>query len=73
MYGYASLVDGLVRKLKAELGFPCRVLATGGLAPLIVKHCEMVEGIDDHLTLEGLRILHERNAKTEAQRGRAAQ
>jgi type III pantothenate kinase len=73
VYGYASLVDGLVRKLKAELGFPCHVLATGGLAPLIVKHCEMVEGIDDHLTLEGLRILHERNGKAEAQRGRAAQ
>ncbi|MBK7582615.1 MAG: type III pantothenate kinase [Myxococcales bacterium] len=74
VYGYASLVDGLVRKLQAELGFPCRVLATGGLATLIVKYCETVEGVDDHLTLEGLRILHERNTKSEGQqRGRAAQ
>jgi len=62
-----------VVKLKAELGFPCRVLATGGLATLIVKHCETVEGVDDNLTLDGLRILHERNTKTEGQRGRAAQ
>ncbi len=73
VHGYASLVDGLVTKLKAELGFPCRVLATGGLATLIVKHCETVEGVDDHLTLEGLRILYEKNTKSEGQRARAAQ
>ncbi len=73
VHGYASLVDGLVRKLQAELGFPCRVIATGGLATLIVKHCETVEGVDDHLTLEGLRILHDRNTKSEVSRGRAAQ
>lgn len=72
VHGYAALVDGLVRKLQAELGFPCRVIATGGLAALIVKHCDTVEAVDDNLTLEGLRILHERNSRAEGQRGRAA-
>lgn len=61
VYGYASLVDGLVKKLIDELGFPCTVIATGGLAPLIVKHTETVEGVDENLTLAGLRILYERN------------
>lgn len=62
VFGYASLVDGLVRKLEAELGFPCHVIATGGLAALIVKHAETVQTVDEHLTLDGLRILHERNS-----------
>ena len=47
-----ALLEGravVVRKLKAELAFPCRVIATGGLATLIVKHCETVEGVDDNL------------------------
>ena len=61
VHGYASLVDGLVGKLSVELGFDCRVLATGGLAALIASHTETLAEIDEHLTLEGLRIIHERN------------
>ena len=60
--GYASLVDGLVEKIVAELGFDCHVIATGGLASLIVRHTKSVESVDENLTPEGLRILHERNA-----------
>jgi type III pantothenate kinase len=60
--GYASLVDGLVDKIEKELGFPCAVIATGGLASLIVRHTQRVESVDENLTLEGLRILHDRNA-----------
>jgi type III pantothenate kinase len=60
VHGYASLVDGLVGKLRRELAFPCAVLATGGLAQLIVKHTETVDRIEENLTLEGLRLLHER-------------
>ncbi|MEZ4222455.1 MAG: type III pantothenate kinase [Polyangiaceae bacterium] len=59
--GYASLVDGLIDKIKAELGFPCAVMATGGLAGLISRHTRSVQSVDEHLTLDGLRILHERN------------
>jgi type III pantothenate kinase len=63
VFGYASLVDGLVDKITAELGFSCRVLATGGLAGIVCKHARCVEEVDQNLTLEGLRILYERNAQ----------
>ncbi len=63
--GYASLVDGLVAKITAELGFPCAVMATGGLAVLISRHTNSVQSVDEHLTLDGLRILHARNRTSE--------
>jgi type III pantothenate kinase len=66
VYGYAALVDGLVERLEAELAFPCEIIATGGLASLIVKHTRKVRNIDEHLTLEGLRILYDRNAAPDA-------
>jgi type III pantothenate kinase len=61
VYGYAGLVDGLVARLKKELGYPCRVIATGGLARLIAPQTESIELVDDDLTLTGLRLIHERN------------
>ncbi|HEX2879522.1 MAG TPA: type III pantothenate kinase [Polyangiaceae bacterium] len=65
IHGYASLVDGLVAKLKAELGFPCAVLATGGLAPLIAQHTQSIESVDPELTLVGLRLIYQRNKKSD--------
>jgi type III pantothenate kinase len=62
VHGYASLIDGLVEKLQADLGFKCAVIATGGLASLIAKHTKTVQAVDDDLTLDGLRLLYERNA-----------
>lgn len=62
VHGYAALVDGLVGKLERELDFPCKVIGTGGLAGLIAPYTERLSAIDEHLTLEGLRILHERNS-----------
>lgn len=62
LYGYVGLVDGLVDRLRAELGFACRVLATGGLAPVVKAESRTIEETDELLTLEGLRILYERNA-----------
>ena len=57
------MVDGLVERLMAELDFPCRVIATGGLSSLIGKHAKRIEEMDPNLTLEGLRILYERNSR----------
>jgi type III pantothenate kinase len=59
--GYVGLVDGLVRRITAELGFPCRVLATGSLAAPVAEACETIDEIVPDLTLEGLRMLYERN------------
>lgn len=63
-YGYVGLVDGIVRKMMGELDFSVRVIATGGLAPLFEDGAEVIEEIDVFLTLKGLRILSQRNAKT---------
>jgi type III pantothenate kinase len=59
--GYAGLVDGLVARIRAELTFSPRVIATGGLASLIAAEASSIEEHDELLTLRGLRILHERN------------
>jgi type III pantothenate kinase len=61
VYGYVGLVDGIADRLLEELDYPCRVIATGGLAPLIAPMSKRIEEVDDMLTLTGLRILFERN------------
>lgn len=60
VYGYVGLVDGLVDRLIEEMGFPCAVVATGGLARLIAPLSRTIKDVDDDLTLTGLRILYER-------------
>jgi type III pantothenate kinase len=59
-HGYAGLVDGVLRKIIAELGDKPRVIATGGLAQLIATGSEFIELVDETLTLEGLRLVYER-------------
>jgi len=61
VYGYAALVNGLVRRLQSDLGYPTRVVATGGLAGVIAPQTTVVDTIDQGLTLEGLRLLYELN------------
>ena len=69
-YGYIGLVDGILERIFAELGMRPRVVATGGLAQLVAGDSKCIGEIDDMLTLDGLRILFERN-RTQRPRGRA--
>ena len=61
VYGYVGMVDGLCERMAAELGFQPKVVATGGLAPLVAGLSRAITEVDEHLTLDGLRLVHERN------------
>ena len=65
MFGTAALVDGLVERVTDELGGSARVVATGGLASVILESCRRVERYEPTLTLTGLRLIFERNAEGE--------
>ncbi len=71
-YGYSGLVDGILDLLLPEMGPDCKVVATGGLASLFGSASQYIERVDDFLTLEGLRIIWERNARPR-EAGAAAQ
>ncbi len=60
-YGYIGLVDGIIERMIAELGQQPRIVASGGLARMIATDSRYIHEIDDQLTLDGLRILFERN------------
>jgi len=60
-YGYIGLIDGILERLIAELGKDVKVVATGGLASLMGSGSKYIRDVDDLLTLEGLRIIYERN------------
>jgi type III pantothenate kinase len=62
VYGFAGQVDGIVGRIRAELGVDARVVATGGLADLVAPHSHTIERIDPFLTLEGLRVVWGLNA-----------
>jgi type III pantothenate kinase len=61
LYGYAGMVDALVERLRGELEYPVKVLATGGLASLVASESKTIEECDELLTLRGLKILYDRN------------
>lgn len=61
IYGYIGQVDGIARRIKTEINSDAFVLATGGIADLIAKESEEINHVDPLLTLEGLKILYQRN------------
>jgi type III pantothenate kinase len=61
LYGFTGQVDGVVRRIVAELGEPATVVATGGLASLVMEESETIEHYEPDLTLIGLRLVFERN------------
>ena len=68
-YGYLGLIDGILERLIAELGGDVKVVATGGLATLMGGGSKYIREVDDLLTLEGLRIIYERNLPQLRRRG----
>jgi type III pantothenate kinase len=63
VYGFAGQVDGICERLRGELGRDIKIIATGGLASVIVEFTNSIDEVDDLLTLKGLRLIYERNAQ----------
>lgn len=64
LFGYVGLVEGVLRRIEHELGFSCRVIATGGLSEVIARETESIHEVRPLLTLEGLELLYRRIAGT---------
>jgi len=65
-WGYVGLVDGVLDRMRQELGPNARIIATGGLAGLIARGSKLIEIVDPNLTLEGMRIIYQRNRQESA-------
>ena len=61
-WGYVAMMEGLVARLKREIGRPVKVIATGGLAALFDKHTDLFDAVEPDLTIRGLSLLHEKVA-----------
>jgi type III pantothenate kinase len=61
-WGYVAMIEGLVARLKAEIGRPVTVIATGGLAPLFEAHGKLFDAVEPDLTIQGLSLLHKQVA-----------
>jgi len=63
MYGAVGQMEGIVQHMKRELGGEAYVIATGGFANMMKNESELIDVVEPFLTLDGLRILHEKNSK----------
>jgi type III pantothenate kinase len=63
VFGYAAMVEGLVARVRRELGDEGRVVATGEFAEVIAAETGVVDVVDPHLTLHGLRLIHDLNRR----------
>lgn len=61
--GAASMIDGMITRIERELGCEATVIATGGLAPMVVNFCDHEITLDDNLLLDGLRVIYNKNRK----------
>ena len=61
-WGYVAMIEGLVARMKAEIGRPVKVIATGGLAILFDEHTDVFDAIEPDLTIQGLAMLRTRGA-----------
>jgi type III pantothenate kinase len=71
IFGYAGLVEGMVRRIREEMAIDAKVIATGGLAPLMAGVCPSIEAVEPHLTLEGLRLIYSKTV-TPSPNGKAS-
>ena len=62
-HGYAAMTEGVVRRIREEMGCEPPVVATGGLAPVFAEELTFLEDVDTRLTLEGLRLIWEKNPR----------
>ncbi|MGH7736713.1 MAG: type III pantothenate kinase [Candidatus Tyrphobacter sp.] len=58
VYGFVGQTQALITRMRTEMGVDARVIATGGLAEIVAKNCALIERVDPHLSLEGLRLFH---------------
>ncbi len=63
VFGTAAILDGMIERMEAELGYPCNLVATGGLASSITPYCKREIACDDDLLLKGLWVLWQKNRK----------
>ena len=63
VYGTAAMIDGMIERMEAEIGTPCKIVATGGIAKHVVPYCKREIVCDDDLLLKGLWVLWQKNRK----------
>jgi type III pantothenate kinase len=71
-YGAVDMVDGMISRIKRELGENATVVATGGQAKLVARGSKQIQHTDEFLTLTGLRLIWEKNQTSESSRGAVA-